>query len=79
MPSPCFAAVTEIGYCPVNDDGEVYQLKRGVRFAKRRQGPSAPRGKVNWHLGRGATNARPRGRAKRRRSTWLEKEWDAPN
>eukprot|EP00913_Durusdinium_trenchii_P010086 g9459.t1 len=38
--------LTPIGYCPVNDDGEVYQLKRGVRFAKRRQGPSAPRGKA---------------------------------
>ncbi|CAK9077637.1 unnamed protein product [Durusdinium trenchii] len=45
--------LTPIGYCPVNDDGEVYQLKRGVRFAKRRQGPSAPRGKVNWYCPRG--------------------------
>lgn len=34
-------------------DGEVVQLKRGIRFAKRRKGPSAPRCKVNWYSARG--------------------------
>ena len=42
--------LTAVGYCP-EEDGQVVQLKRGIRYAKRRQGPSAPRGRVNWQLG----------------------------
>eukprot|EP00434_Breviolum_minutum_P000393 symbB.v1.2.000333.t1/scaffold22.1/size431876/1 len=40
--------LTPVGYCP-EEDGKVVQLTRGIRYAKKRKGPSAPRGKVNWY------------------------------
>lgn len=45
--------MTPVGYCPVDADGKVIQLKRGIRYAKRRQAPSSPNGKVNWYAPRG--------------------------
>ena len=43
---------SQIGYCPLDDDGQVIQLKRGIRSeARKRKGPSAPRGLVKWPLG----------------------------
>lgn len=45
--------MTAVGYCPLDGDGEVIQLKRGIRFAKRRQAPSSPKGYVNWYSPRG--------------------------
>jgi len=44
--------LTPVGYCP-EEDGKVVQLTRGIRYAKKRKGPSAPRGKVNWYAVRG--------------------------
>ena len=44
------AQASQVGYCP-EEDGKVVQLPRGIRYAKKRKGPSAPRGKVNWRLG----------------------------
>lgn len=41
-----------VGYCP-EEDGEVVQLKRGIRNNKRRSGPSNPPGLVNWYSPRG--------------------------
>ncbi|CAE8614526.1 unnamed protein product [Polarella glacialis] len=37
--------MTPVGYCP-EEDGQVIQLKRGIRCNKRRRGPSAPKCKV---------------------------------
>lgn len=44
--------LTSVGYCPV-EDGKTVELKRGIRVNKRRRGPSAPRGMVNWYSPRG--------------------------
>eukprot|EP00440_Ansanella_granifera_P021136 gb/GFBE01022949.1/.p1 GENE.gb/GFBE01022949.1/~~gb/GFBE01022949.1/.p1 ORF type:complete len:341 (+),score=64.07 gb/GFBE01022949.1/:1-1023(+) len=44
--------LTPVGYCP-EEDGQVVQLKRGIRQNKRRRGPSAPSCKVNWYSPRG--------------------------
>ncbi|CAL1172329.1 unnamed protein product [Cladocopium goreaui] len=44
--------LTPVGYCP-EEDGKVVQLPRGIRYAKKRKGPSAPSGKVNWYAIRG--------------------------
>jgi len=44
--------MTPVGYCP-EEDGQVIQLKRGIRCNKRRRGPSAPKCKVNWYSPRG--------------------------
>eukprot|EP00930_Biecheleria_cincta_P103227 TRINITY_DN95172_c0_g1_i1.p1 TRINITY_DN95172_c0_g1~~TRINITY_DN95172_c0_g1_i1.p1 ORF type:complete len:354 (-),score=65.42 TRINITY_DN95172_c0_g1_i1:139-1155(-) len=44
--------LTSIGYCP-SEDGKTVELKRGIRVNKRRRGPSAPSGKVNWYSPRG--------------------------
>lgn len=45
--------LTPVGYCPVGPDGKVIQLKRGIRYAKRRQAPSNPNCIVNWYAPRG--------------------------
>ena len=45
--------LTPVGYCPVESDGKQVQLKRGIRYAKKRKGPSEPRGRVNWYAPRG--------------------------
>ena len=45
--------LTPVGYCPVEEDGKEVQLKRGIRYAKKRRGPSEPRGRVNWYAPRG--------------------------
>lgn len=45
--------LTPVGYCPVDENGEVRQLARGIRFKKRRRGPSHPNNKVNWYCPRG--------------------------
>jgi hypothetical protein len=45
--------MTPVGYCPLDADGKVIQLKRGIRFAKRRQAPSSPNCRVNWYAPRG--------------------------
>merc|ERR1711865_552820 len=45
--------MTPVGYCPLDADGKVIALKRGIRFAKRRQAPSSPAGRVNWYAPRG--------------------------
>jgi len=45
--------MTPVGYCPVDADGKVIQLKRGIRYAKRRQAPSSPKCRVNWYSPRG--------------------------
>ncbi|CAE7638908.1 rps-14 [Symbiodinium necroappetens] len=37
--------LTPVGYCPVEEDGKQVQLKRGIRYAKKRRGPSEPRGR----------------------------------
>eukprot|EP00811_Abedinium_folium_P000968 NODE_10888_length_1322_cov_9.191632.p1 GENE.NODE_10888_length_1322_cov_9.191632~~NODE_10888_length_1322_cov_9.191632.p1 ORF type:complete len:324 (-),score=39.77 NODE_10888_length_1322_cov_9.191632:260-1231(-) len=44
--------LTPVGYCPV-EDGKVVQLKRGIRYNKRRPAPSTPAGIVNWYSPRG--------------------------
>merc|ERR1712228_1132946 len=44
--------LTPTGYCP-KEDGKVKQLPRGIRFAKRRKGPSSPKCRVNWYAPRG--------------------------
>jgi len=45
--------LTPVGYCPVDENGEVRQLKRGIRFKKSRRGPSHPNNRVNWYCPRG--------------------------
>lgn len=45
--------MTPVGYCPIGEDGKVIQLARGIRVSKRRKGPSAPKGIVNWYAPRG--------------------------
>lgn len=45
--------LTPVGYCPVDEDGKVIQLARGIRCNKSRRGPSAPRNRVNWYCPRG--------------------------
>jgi len=45
--------LTPVGYCPVDDNGKVMQLKRGVRCNKSRKGPSSPKCIVNWYSPRG--------------------------
>ena len=49
-PDGVAAPSSQVGYCP-EEDGKVVQLPRGIRYAKKRKGPSAPSGKVNWTLG----------------------------
>lgn len=44
--------LTPVGYCP-EEDGKVIQLARGIRFKKRRRGPSAASCRVNWYAPRG--------------------------
>jgi len=45
--------LTPVGYCPVDENGKVIQLTRGIRCNKSRRGPSAPRNRVNWYCPRG--------------------------
>jgi len=45
--------MTPVGYCPEDENGKVIQLKRGIRYNKRRQGPSSPKCIVNWYSPRG--------------------------
>lgn len=45
--------MTPVGYCPLDADGNVIKLKRGIRYAKRRQAPSSPKCRVNWYAIRG--------------------------
>jgi len=45
--------LTPIGFCPVDDDGNVVQLKRGIRVRRGRPAPSTPSGIVNWYAPRG--------------------------
>lgn len=45
--------LTPTGYCPVDEDGKVRQMPRGIRMAKSRQMPSDPKCHVNWYAPRG--------------------------
>jgi len=45
--------LTPVGYCPVDENGNVIQLERGIRCNTSRRGPSAPRNRVNWYCPRG--------------------------
>lgn len=45
--------LTPVGYCPVDENGNVIQLARGIRCNTSRKGPSAPRNRVNWYCPRG--------------------------
>lgn len=45
--------LTPTGYCPVNPDGKVKQLPRGIRQRKARRAPSSPKCRVNWYAPRG--------------------------
>lgn len=45
--------LTPVGYCPVDENGEVIMLARGIRCNKSRKGPSTPNNRVNWYCPRG--------------------------
>lgn len=45
--------LTATGYCPVNPDGKLKQLPRGIRQTKSRRAPSSPKCRVNWYSPRG--------------------------
>mmetsp|Transcript_12580 Transcript_12580/g.28138 ORF Transcript_12580/g.28138 Transcript_12580/m.28138 type:complete len:338 (-) Transcript_12580:69-1082(-) len=45
--------LTPVGYCPVDEDGNVEERRRGIRFAKRRKAPSGGHCRVNWYSPRG--------------------------
>lgn len=46
-------ALQSWGYAPLDENGEPIMIRRGIRFAKKRKGPSSPKGKVNWYSPRG--------------------------